>query len=121
MSIDRRKAYYYRWPGEPKFSGLAVDVHIHAAGQEKELRFISPPERPHTQPGEVIRSTEDGFVFRSDGFKPGEWVFREVTIETFRRWLYKHVGAGEAISAKINTTEDLHEWYRRNFHFPTED
>ena len=63
MSIDRRKAYYYRWTGEPKFSGIAVDVHVHTGTGGKELRFISPPERP----------------------------------------------------------DDLHEWYRKTFHFPTED
>ncbi len=116
MSIDRRKAYYYRWTGEPKFSGLAVDVHI----RNDELWFLSPPDHPHMQPGEVVRGIEDGFVFRCDGYKPGEWIFKELTIEEFRRWIYKHVGMGEAIAAKIHTTEDLHEWYRKTFSFPSE-
>ena len=121
MSIDRRKAYYYRWTGEPKFSGIAVDVHVHTGTGGKELRFISPPERPHSQPGAVLRETAGGFVFRSDGFMPGEWVFKELTIEEFRRWIAKRVGMGEDIASKITTTDDLHEWYRKTFHFPTED
>lgn len=114
--IDRRKAYYFRWTGEPKFSGLAVDVHMH---QDSELRFLSPPDHPHAQPGEIVREFDGGFVFRCNGFKPGEWTFKELTIEEFRRWIYKHVGMGEAIAAKIQTTADLHEWYRKTFHFPT--
>lgn len=121
--IDRRKAYYYRWPGDPKFTGLAIDVHVFERKTEnyKALRFISPPNRPHEQRGEVLREIVGGFVFRCDQHQPGEWVFKELTIEEFRRWIYKHVGMGEAIAAKINTTDDLHEWYRKNFHFPTDE
>lgn len=122
MSIDRKKAYYYRQTGEPKYSGLALDVHLHQRQGEdwKELWF-DDTVRGHMIPGEVVRETPDGFVFRSDGYKPGEWVFQELTIETFRRWIYKRVGAGEIIAAKIRTTADLHEWYRKNYGFPTED
>lgn len=121
MSMDRRKAYYYRWTGEPKFSGIAVDTHLHTSGGEMELRFLAPPDRPHAQPGAVIRETAGGFVFRCDGFMPGEWVFTALTIEEFRRWIYRYVGKGEAIVAQISTTDGLHEWYRNTSHFPTED
>jgi hypothetical protein len=38
-----------------------------------------------------------------------------LTIEEFRREHYKMVGGGETLAAKIKTTDDLHEWYRKEF------
>lgn len=120
--IDRRKVFYYMLPDEKKYTGLGLDCHMHQRKDEKwkELWF-DDSMHPHMIEGEIVSKTEDGFVFRSDGFEPGEWVFKVVTIENFRRWIYKHVGMGEVIAAKIHTTDDLHEWYRKNFHFPYDD
>lgn len=120
--MDRRKVYVYKWTGEKDFGSLALDCHMHQRkGEvEKELWF-EDPGRPHMIAGEVVKETESGFIFRSDGFRPGEWEFKELTIEDFRRKYYKLVGEGETIAAKIQTTEDLHEWYRKTFHFPREE
>lgn len=117
--IDRRKVYYYRQTGEPKYTGLAMDCQMHQRQGEdwRELWYFDSIHG-HMIKGEIVRETDDGFVFRSDGYKPGEWTFKELTIEEFRRWVYKHVGMGEAIAAKIQTTADLHEWYRKTFDFP---
>lgn len=119
--IDRRKVYYYRVTGEPKYTGLAMDCQMHQRDREdwKELWFFDTI-RPHMFEGEIVRETEDGFVFRSDGVFPGEWTFKELTIEEFRRWVYKHVELGEVIATKVHTTADLHEWYRKKFGFPFE-
>ena len=70
--------------------------------------------------GEIVRETEDGFVFRSDETIPGEWVFKELTIEDYRRWVHKYIGAGEIVAERIHTTADLHEWYRKKYGFPFE-
>ena len=119
--IDRRKVYYYRVAGEPKYTGLAMDCQMHQREQEdwKELWFFDTI-RPHMFEGEIIRETEDGFVFRSDETIPGEWVFKELTIEDYRRWVHKYIGAGEIVAEKIRTTADLHEWYRKKYGFPFE-
>ena len=75
--IDRRKVYYYRVTGEPKYTGLAMDCQMHQRDREdwKELWFFDTI-RPHMFEGEIVRETEDGFVFRSDETIPGEWVFK---------------------------------------------
>lgn len=116
MSIDRRKVYRYRMPEDKKFTGLALNCQMHQRdGEDWRELWYHDTTRPHMIAGEITKETADGFVFRSDGYDPGEWVFQELTIEDFRRWVYKHVGGGEIIAAKIHTTADLHEWYRRNF------
>ena len=121
MTPDRRKAYYYRWPDEHrKMTGIALDVHVHTDPKwGPELRF-DETGHPHMIEGEIVRETEDGFIFRSDGAFRGEWEFRELTIEDFRRFAYRYVEGGDIIAAKIHTTEDLHEWYRKTFHFPNQ-
>lgn len=95
--IDRRKVYYYRVTGEPKYTGLAMDCQMHQRDREdwKELWFFDTI-RPHMFEGEIVRETEDGFVFRSDETIPGEWVFKELTIEDYRRWVHKYIGAGRS-------------------------
>lgn len=115
--IDRRKVYYYRVTGEAKYTGLAMDCQIHQQEDWKELWFFDSI-RPHMIDGEIVRETEDGFLFRSDRAYPGEWTFKELTLEEFRRWVYQYVGMGEVIVEKIHTTADLHEWYRKKFGFP---
>jgi hypothetical protein len=46
---------------------------------------------------------------------PGEWQFKVLTIEEFKHKYYKLVESGQALAAKLNTTEDLHQWYRKEF------
>lgn len=115
--IDRRKVYYFRWTGEPKYTGLAMDCQIRVGEGWKGICFFDSI-RGHMIDGDLVRETEDGFVFRASLCEPGEWTFKELTIEEFRRWVYKHVELGEVIADKIRTTADLHEWYRKKFGFP---
>nr|WP_325297145.1 hypothetical protein [uncultured Dysosmobacter sp.] len=116
--IDRRKVYIYRTTGEPKFSGLAMDCQIHQTPDGRNQLWFDETGHGHMITGEIIKETPEGFTFRSDGYEPGAWTFQVLTIEDFRRWVYKHVTGGETIAAKIRTTADLHEWYRRAFDIP---
>jgi len=118
--IDRRKVYYYRKADEPKYTGLAMDCHMHKAqGEDRRELWYFDSIHGHALKGEIVSETDGGFVFRSDRTGPiGEWTFKELTIEDFRRWVYKHIEQGEIIAAKISTTADLHEWYRNRFGFP---
>lgn len=120
MSMDRRKVYYFCWPEEKEYTGLACDCHLHEDDHpgETQLWFLSPPDRGHMIDGELVRHTEDGFIFRASLCYPGEWIFRELTIEEFRRKIYRHVEEGSILAQVIHTTDDLHEWYRKAFNFP---
>ena len=110
--MNRRSVYIYTLPGEKECAGLALDVHIHG----ENLRF-DDSNRGHEIPGKVTAEDENGFAFMSAGYKPGDWRFDLLTIEKFRRKVFKIVEGGGVIAANIKTTEDLHEWYRKEFKF----
>jgi hypothetical protein len=111
--MDRRKVYVCKQTNDKEFIDVVCDCHMHNGS----LRFLIPPDRGHAIPGEVLRETEDGFTFRSTGYNPGEWTFKELTIRDFKRKYFKLVVGGEEMALTIKTTEDLHEWYRKEFKF----
>ncbi len=120
--MDRRKVYIYKFPDERDFIGLACDCHMHQRSGEawRELWFLDPPEHGHMIEGEVLRETAEGFIFRSDGFKSGEWCFRELTIDIFKQSFYRHVVNGDALAKTISSTEELHALFRKEFRFGNE-
>ena len=97
--MDKRAVYFYTLPGETACAGLALDMHIHNGN----LRFFDTI-RGHEIPGKVMEEDENGFTFTSTGYRPGEWRFDVLTVE-----------GGESIAAIIKSTDDLHQWYRREF------
>jgi len=105
--IDKRVVYIFKLPEEEDFTGIALDVHTHNGN----LRFFDT-NRGHEIPGKVTNEDEKGFIFTSTA---GEWHFKVLTIEEFKRKYYKLVIDGEIMAAKIKTTEDLHQWYRMEF------
>jgi hypothetical protein len=109
--IDRRAVYAVKFPNEEDFQNLAMDVHIHKGN----LRFLSPPDRGHEIEGKLGTETKDGFTWISDHTFAGEWHFKICTIDDFRDKYYKFIYDGATIAKIIQTTEDLHEWYRKNF------
>lgn len=110
--MDKRAVYVFRFPDEKEFIGIALDVHIY----KENLRFYDT-NRGHEIPGKVTEETEKGFIFTSTGAMPGEWQFKVLTIEEFKRKYYKLVEGGQTLAANIKTTDDLHQWYRRKFGF----
>jgi hypothetical protein len=117
--MDKGKVYIYKMTSDNDFEYLACDCHIHKRDREdwKELWFLTPPNRGHMIKGEVVNETENDFTFRSDGYDPGEWTFKELTIEEFQRKYFKNVVGSQVLAQIIKTTEDLHEWYRKEFKF----
>lgn len=110
--MDRRKLYYFRTPEDPRFSGLAIDCHMEQHNGKDYLCF-NDTERGHMIEGTLEKEGETSFTLNSTRCDAGTWTFSVVTISIFRRWLYKYVDLGGAIAQKVNTTEDLHEWYRK--------
>lgn len=108
--INQRAVYVFKPAGAKDFTGIALDAHIHKGN----LRFFDT-NRGHEIPGEITEETEKGFTFTSTGYAPGEWQFKVLTIGEFKRKYHKQVEDGQIIAAKIKTTEDLHQWYRREF------
>ena len=108
--MDRRKTYTYKWPRDDRPYGLALNCHM----KDGELRYFDTL-RGHMIRGEVIEDGDNGFKFRSDGFEPGIWEFKALTIEEFRRETWEIVENGGYIVQAIKTTDDLHEWYRKRF------
>ncbi|MEG6566866.1 hypothetical protein V6B95_07780 [Thermoanaerobacterium saccharolyticum] len=108
--MDRQAVYIYKLPYEKSFTGIALDVHMHKGN----LRYFDT-NRGHEIPGKITEETEKGFIFISEGSMPGEWQFKVLTIEEFKSKYYKLVEGGQTLVAKLKTTEDLHQWYRREF------
>lgn len=109
--MNPKAVYIWKWPGEKEYDGLALGTHM----RNGHLGFHDT-DRGHGFPGKVIRDTEDGFTFQCTGdFEPGNWEFRLLTIEMFKREYWKLVQDGEVLAVTIKTTEDLHEWYRNEF------
>lgn len=116
--MNRRKVYVYKKTRDKDFNGLALDCHMHQRkGESQKELWFDATGHPHMIEGEVIKETKDGFIFRSDGYEPGEWTFKELTIEDFRRKYYRLVCEGETMAYVLKTTEDLYSWYRQEFHF----
>lgn len=108
--MDKRAVFIFKTAGGNDFTGIALDVHMHKGN----LRFFDT-NRGHEIQGKVTEETEKGFTFTSNGAAPGEWQFKVLTIEEFKRKYYKLVEGGQTMAAKLNTTDDLHQWYRMEF------
>ena len=108
--MDQR-AVYFQTTGGRDFTDRAA-VHIH----KEALRFFDT-NRGHELPGKVTQETDNGFTFTSTGITQGEWQFKVLGIGEFKRKYYKLVEGGQTLAAKLKTTEDLHQWYRRSSRF----
>jgi len=108
--MDKRAVYIFKTAGGNDFTGIV-------AGRTHSQRepAVFDTNRGHELPGKVTEETEKGFTFTSTGAAPGEWQFKVLTIEEFKRKYYKLAEGGQTMAAKLNTTDDLHQWYRREF------
>lgn len=107
--MNRRTTYIFTWPGEKKPAGLALNCHM----KNGCLCFFSTT-RGHMIEGEVATDGDDAFTFTSAGFAPGLWSFRKLTIEDVRRGVI-WIENGAVVAQAIKTTDDLQEWYRKQF------
>lgn len=108
--MDRRAVYQYRRPGAAGFDGLAMDVQLH----EGRLRFFDTL-RGHELEGRMGEEGDGTFTYESESAFPGVWTFRVLALAEFKARAYKNVVDGDVLAATIKSTEDLHEWYRREY------
>ena len=108
--MDRRAVYVIKMTEDYDFISIAMDVHMH----QGHIRYYDT-NRGHEIEGEIIFEDEKGFKFLSEGFDPGVWEFKILTIEYFKEQFYKNVVDGSIIAEQIHTTDGLHFWYRREF------
>lgn len=111
----RKAVYAIRFADRDKYSGFAMCCQLWNREDFKGLCYLTPPDRPHMIEGAVVKETKQGFVYKSNGHAPGEWEFKALTIENFRKQFYKLVIGGEEIVRSVETTEELYEWFNSRF------
>lgn len=112
--VDKNKIYAIKMTSEEKAYSLALSV-VPAFRDFKGICYYTPGERGHMIKGHLGRKTDSGFTFISEGFDPGEWEFIEVTYENFKDEYYKIVISGEQILKEVSNTQELIDWYHKNF------
>jgi hypothetical protein len=106
--INQRAVYVFKRPEEK--------LHRDSAGvtfTKKTSDFLIPTEAMRYRQGH--RGDREGFHIHIRRSSAAEWQFKVLTIEEFKRKYYKLVEGGQTLAAKIKTTDDLHQWYRREF------
>lgn len=112
--INRKAVYVIKFPQNDWAKGISIgiDVHIYKGC----LCYASGPDRGHMIKGNFGKYIDGGFTWISEGYAPGEWTVKELTIEAFKRRYFKELldrTQAEAMAATIHTTEDLWEYYRK--------
>ena len=114
--MDNTKVYAMRLAGDDEFASVAMRCELRDdPGGFKGLCFLTPPDRGHMIEGALVEETGEEFKFKSTGYAPGVWEFQALTIDNFRKRFYKLVIDGEEIGQSVNTTEELYEWFNREF------
>jgi hypothetical protein len=112
--MNSKAVYIYKKPGRKDFTGVALFVE-----QRNEGSLIYHDTcHGHELIGRMKEETDDGCIFEAneeDNVYPGEWQFKLLTIEAFRRKYYEIVVDGDIIAQTLHTTEDLWEWYRTKY------
>lgn len=114
--VDKQKVYIIRYPGDKELSDLAFEVEPYS-GRYNGIQFSVSALRGHRIKGKLGRKTETGFTFIADKGTafPGEWEFVEVTYEGMKAGDYGNIIGREELLAQVSNTQELHEWYNRNW------
>ena len=89
-----------------------VVLHVTDTFKKGYLCF-DDTNRGHMIKGEIIRQDKKTFLFRD--VNGDLWEFEIVSIELFKEEAYRYVYNGVSIAQLCNTTEDLWEYYRKEF------
>lgn len=114
--MEQDKIYVFKFPEENDFNGFALECQMHQRTGEdwKELWFDNTIHG-HMIPGDVLQVTPERFTFLSEGYNPGVWKFKLLTIGNFKREYFRLVCGGAALAAQFQTSEELYCWYREKY------
>ena len=113
--MNHKSVYISKHTSQKDFTGIAVSCQYWDKPHFKGLCYLVPPDRGHMIEGEIVEETPDGFKYRSDGYDPGIWEFKALTLDDFRNEHGKVVIGGDEIGQEVNTTEELYEWFNSRF------
>ncbi|GHV19593.1 hypothetical protein FACS189425_10290 [Clostridia bacterium] len=111
--MDGKTVYAIKFAGDLDYTSIACRCELRNEDDFKGLCYLTPPDRPHMIEGEVTQENGAGFKFRSDGYSPGEWEFKALTLDDFRKKYHKLVIGGEQIARNVNSTEELYDYFNR--------
>lgn len=108
--MNKDIVYTLTFPRDDRPTTLALDCHMYKGW----LRFFDTC-RGHQVEGHLVDDNDKGFTFWSEGYEPGPWKFKVLTLEDFRREIYKIVVNGKKLAETFQTTEDIYKWYREEY------
>ena len=116
MNQPNEKALYVLVMGpEGNTQQLCLHMIIRPAPRKPDILELCfhDTDRGHMIRGKMKSTSKNGFTWTD--WQGNDWEFQEVTIQKFRRSLWKHVVNGIGIANTVHSTEDLWEWYRKTF------
>ncbi|GHU43918.1 hypothetical protein FACS1894111_10330 [Clostridia bacterium] len=116
--MNSTAVYAIKFIGDKDFTSLACHCQLWDNPDFKGLCYFTPEERTHMIKGEVTKESGVGFKFRSDGYAPGEWEFKALTLDNFRKEYHKLMIEGEKIAQIVRSTEELYNWFNTNYPAP---
>ncbi|GHU96726.1 hypothetical protein FACS1894208_11720 [Clostridia bacterium] len=111
--MDGKTVYAIKFAGDLDYTNIACRCELRNEDDFKGLCYLTPPDRPHMIEGAIIEETPDGFKFKSTSYAPGEWKFKALTIDNFRKEYHKLVIGGAQIAGSVSTTEELYDYFNR--------
>lgn len=116
-----RKIYALQFSDEEASHGIVIKVEFwnkkKPDGSQgfKGICYLEPQDRGHMIRGEIIEEHEWGFIFRSDGYKSGNWTFTEVSLDSFIECYGRGVMGGSSIAKEMKNTTELQDWFYKKF------
>lgn len=110
MKHPNNKALYIK--KESPYGGGQIVLHVTDTFKEGYVCF-DDTSRGHMIQGEIVEEDDETFTFVD---KHGEkWVFEIVTLEKFKDYVYRCAYNGNEIAKLCNTTEELWDYFRKQF------
>lgn len=115
-----KATYISEWKRKSgKYLLIAVcPIAIPGSGTLKFMTYRHGMNCEQELDGKLIEDGDERFTFEandSKGNPSGHFEFKLLKLPEFRRTISKQVSYGDTIASACHTTEDLWEWYRRNW------
>lgn len=112
VTMKPNKEAVYLLEKSPYGNRKQIVLNVTDTFKEGHLCF-DDTNRGHMIKGNIIRVETDSFSFLDENNR--DWIFKEVSIESFKAGLYSLVVGGNEISQLCNTTDELWKYFRIQF------